>query len=191
VPEQPARKGRLIPHSNFCAPFSFSYVWRPVFGTKVVAATNDLVSPASSSSISPRSQASHNKSANSIHKLAITIDGPATYAFIRMSRETVISISVQKLVFEKILVMKLMITWLETLLSRWGAVSDAPGKPESVKPDELHLPKDMQDLVNDATMPDIYTDKHVPARKFLDPSSQDADKTTGFNPYDTAKMHKK
>ena len=32
---------------------------------------------------------------------------------------------------------------------------------------------------------------HFPDRKFLDPSSQDAGKTTGFNPYDTAKMHKK
>jgi len=32
---------------------------------------------------------------------------------------------------------------------------------------------------------------HFPDRKFLDPSSQDADKTTGFNPYDTAKLHKK
>jgi hypothetical protein len=111
-----------------------------------------------------------------------------------MSRETVNSISVQKLVFEKNLVMKLMITWLETILSRWGAVADASGKPESVKPDELHLPKDIQDLVNDAPLPDIYADDHgspTPSRKFLDPSSPDADKTTGFNPYDTAGMHKK
>ena len=87
--------------------------------------------------------------------------------------------------------MKLMITWLETVLSRWGIVADAPSNPESVKPDELDLANDMQDLVRDAPMPDIYTDKHVPDRKFLDPSSPDADKTTGFNPYDTAKMHKK
>jgi hypothetical protein len=87
--------------------------------------------------------------------------------------------------------MKLMITWLETILSRWGAVADAPSNAESVKPDELDLPKEMQDLVDDAPMPDIYTDKHVPDRKFLDPSSQDADQTTGFNPYDTAKLHKK
>jgi hypothetical protein len=43
-------------------------------------------------------------------------------------------------------------------------------------------------------MPDIYAEEHddpAPDRKFLDPSSPDADKTTGFNPYDTAKMHKK
>ncbi len=87
--------------------------------------------------------------------------------------------------------MKLMITWLKSKLSRWGVVADAPSNPESINADELELPKDIQDLVNDATMPDIYTDKHVPDRKFLDPSSQDADKTTGFNPYDTAKLHKK
>ena len=87
--------------------------------------------------------------------------------------------------------MKLMITWLKSILSRWGVVADAPSNPESINADELELPKDIQDLVNDATMPDIYTDKHVPDRKFLDPSSQDADKTTGFNPYDTAKLHKK
>ena len=87
--------------------------------------------------------------------------------------------------------MKLMTTWLESILSRWGVVADAPSNPESISADELDLPKGMQDQVNDATMPDIYADKHVPDRKFLDPSSQDADKTTGFNPYDTAKLHKK
>ena len=87
--------------------------------------------------------------------------------------------------------MKLMITWLESILSRWGVVADAPSNPESINADELDLPQGMQDQVSDATMPDIYTDKHVPDRKFLDPSSQDADKTTGFNPYDTAKLHKK
>ena len=87
-----------------------------------------------------------------------------------------------------------MITWLETILSRWGVVADAPSNPESINADELDLPKDMQDLVSDAPMPDIYADEHdvpAPDRKFLDPSSPDADKTTGFNPYDTAKMHKK
>ncbi len=90
--------------------------------------------------------------------------------------------------------MKLMITWLESILSRWGVIADAPSEPESVKPNELDLPKDMQDLVSDAPMPDIYADDHgspAPSRKFLDPSSPDADKTTGFNPYDTAKLHKK
>ncbi len=87
-----------------------------------------------------------------------------------------------------------MITWLETILSRWGAVADAPGKPESVKPDKLHLPIDMQDLVNGATMPDIYAEElaeTVPDLRYLEPSSPDADKTTGIDPYDTAKLHKK
>ena len=90
--------------------------------------------------------------------------------------------------------MKLMITWLEAIRSRWGVLADAPGEPESVKPAELDLPKDIQDLVSDAPMPDMHADDHKarePDRKFLDPSSPDADKTTGFNPYDTARMHKK
>ena len=90
--------------------------------------------------------------------------------------------------------MKLVITWLEAILSRWGVVADAPGDPESVNPDELDLPKDIQDLVGDASMPDMCAndpDAREPDRKFLDPSSPDADKTTGFNPYDTARMHKK
>ena len=87
-----------------------------------------------------------------------------------------------------------MITWLETVLSRWGVVADKPSNPESVKPDELDLPKDMQDQVNDAPMPDIYAEElaeTVPHLRYLEPSSPDADKTTGFNPYDTANMHKK
>ena len=90
--------------------------------------------------------------------------------------------------------MKLKITWLETVLSRWGVVANEPSNPESVKPDELDLPKEMQDLVRDAPIPDIYADDHgspAPSRNFLDPSSPDADKTTGFNPYDTSEMHKK
>ena len=32
---------------------------------------------------------------------------------------------------------------------------------------------------------------HFPVRKFLDPSSSDADEPTGIDPYDTAKLHKK
>jgi hypothetical protein len=82
--------------------------------------------------------------------------------------------------------MKHIINWLEARLSRSKSAdpSDSPSKPKSSKPGKgnLGLPKDMQDLVDDAPMPD---------RKFLDPSSPDADKTTGFNPYDTANLHKK
>ncbi len=92
--------------------------------------------------------------------------------------------------------MNRIIKWLKTRLSRREVlvVTDPPNSSESINADELDLPKNMQDLVSDAPMPDIYADEHdvpAPDRKFLDPSSPDADKTTGFNPYDTAKMHKK
>ena len=89
--------------------------------------------------------------------------------------------------------MKQIISWLQAKLSRSKSI-DPPSESESVNPNELDLPREMQDLVNDAPMPDIYADDHgspAPSRKFLDPSSPDADKTTGFNPYDTAKIHKK
>jgi len=96
--------------------------------------------------------------------------------------------------------MKRMIAWLELLLSRWGAGADEPSDTESVRPgvdgssgdaaNETHF----QPAETNAPMPDIYAEEHdapAPDRKFLDPSSPDADKTTGFNPYDTAKLHKK
>ncbi len=96
--------------------------------------------------------------------------------------------------------MKRMIAWLETKLSRWGAGADEPSDPESVGPgvdgstgaaaNETHY----EPGETNAPMPDIYADEHdapAPDRKFLDPSSPDADKTTGFNPYDTASLYKK
>ncbi len=83
--------------------------------------------------------------------------------------------------------MKRMIAWLETLLSRWGAGADEPSDSTGDAANDTHY----QPAETNAPMPDIYNDKHVPDRKFLDPSSQDADKTTGFNPYDTANLHKK
>ena len=83
--------------------------------------------------------------------------------------------------------MKRMIAWLETLLSRWGAGADEPSYSIGDAANEAHY----QPAETNAPMPDIYNDKHVPDRKFLDPSSQDTDKTTGFNPYDTANLHKK
>ena len=96
--------------------------------------------------------------------------------------------------------MKEIIRWLETKLFRSKLVNP-PIESESPKPDRtvLDLPKDMQDLVNDAppsdngeyeleaTMGDITT----PNLKLDDPFSSDADEPTGFNPYDTAKLHKK
>ncbi len=96
--------------------------------------------------------------------------------------------------------MKRIIAWLESLLSRWGAGADEPSDPESVRSgvdestgeaaNETHY----RPAETNAPMPDIYAEEHdapAPDRKFLDPSSPDTDKTTGFNPYDTARMHKK
>ena len=94
--------------------------------------------------------------------------------------------------------MKEIIRWLEAKLFRSKPVNP-PIESESTNPNELDLPKDMQDLVNDtlpsdngeyeleATMGDITT----PNLKLDDPFSSDADEPTGFNPYDTAKLHKK
>jgi hypothetical protein len=48
--------------------------------------------------------------------------------------------------------------------------------------------------VEDLVMPDIYAVEHedtVPVLKVIDLSSQDIDKSTGFNPYDTAVLRKK
>ena len=91
--------------------------------------------------------------------------------------------------------MKLMITWLETILSRWGAVADAPRNSEDDESDsDVASSTQGQGPEENATMPDIYADElaeTVPHLRHLEPSSPDADKTTGFNPYDTAKMHKK
>ena len=73
-------------------------------------------------------------------------------------------------------------------------MADKPSNPESVKPDELDLPKDMQDLVNDAPIPDIYADEHgdtVPDLRIPDQPSLDVGESDGVNPYDTAKIHKK
>jgi len=92
--------------------------------------------------------------------------------------------------------MNRIIKWLKTRLSRREVlvVTDPLNSSESVNADELDLPKDMQDMVRDAPMPDIYAEElaeTVPHLRYLEPSSPDADKTTGFNPYDTANMHKK
>lgn len=48
--------------------------------------------------------------------------------------------------------------------------------------------------VEDVLMPDIYANEDVDTVrgiKILDPSSPDIDKSTGFNPYDTAVLQKK
>ena len=86
--------------------------------------------------------------------------------------------------------MKLMITWLETILSRWGAGDEKPSDSTGDAANETHY----QPAEENAPMPDIYAEelaKTVPHLRHLEPSSPDADKTTGFNPYDTANMYKK
>jgi len=70
---------------------------------------------------------------------------------------------------------------------------DQQNDAESVKPDELDLPKDMQDLVNDTPPPDSVEyedDVTVPDLRLHDQPSSDADEPTGIDPYDTAKLHK-
>ena len=83
-----------------------------------------------------------------------------------------------------------MIAWLKSVVSRFGAAG--PEASDSIDDVDDSTQEQLPD--RDATMPDIYAEEHVtpgPDRKFLDPSAPDADKTTGFNPYDTAKLHKK
>ena len=77
--------------------------------------------------------------------------------------------------------MKRIIEWVETVLSRRDA-------PDVV--DQSSKPLTVEDLV----MPDIYAVEHVatvPDLKVIDLSSPDIDKSTGFNPYDTAVLRKK
>ena len=92
--------------------------------------------------------------------------------------------------------MKDILKWLAERLSklRKPVEDDQQNDAESVKPDELDLPKDMQDLVNDAPSPGGVEDEDgdtVPDLRRHDQPSSDADKTTGVDPYDTAKLHKK
>ena len=86
--------------------------------------------------------------------------------------------------------------WLAERLSklRKPVEDDQQNDAESVKLDELDLPKDMQDLVNDTPPPDSVEDEDgdtVPDLRIHDQPSSDADETTGIDPYDTAKLHKK
>ena len=114
--------------------------------------------------------------------------------------------------------MKRIFEWLEENLPRFKSLDlpDASGESESARPDEIDLgidlPKEIQEMVNEVptpksklpkefeepasrvAMPDINSDEHAPTEpilKLLDESSPDSDDTTGFNPYDTATMHKK
>jgi len=82
--------------------------------------------------------------------------------------------------------MKQIASWLQAKISRSrnSIVAEPPRAPVRVKP---YGPG------NDVLMPDIYADQHVandPCLKILDPSSPDIDKSTGFDPYDTAVLRK-
>ena len=91
--------------------------------------------------------------------------------------------------------------WLEERLSelRKPVEDDQQNDAESANPNELDLPREMQDLVNgtppsdngeyelEVTMGDIT----VPILALDDPSLSDTDISTGVDPYDTAKLHKK
>ena len=94
--------------------------------------------------------------------------------------------------------MKQIFGWLETKLSRSESANptDAPGSSERAKPDksDLEMPKDMQDLVDDTSVPHVRTDEHdvtIPNLSLEDQVSSDSKTSTGFNPYDTAKLHEK
>ena len=84
--------------------------------------------------------------------------------------------------------------WLNDTLSRPKKDANA----DNDKPIEIDLgidlPKDLQEFLTKAPMPDIYFDEleaTVPDIKIVDPDAPSGDKLTGFNPYDTVKMHKK
>ncbi len=107
--------------------------------------------------------------------------------------------------------MKRIIGALKAKLSRpkVPVAVEQPSNPVSVKPDdfenndykvemlfdaEIHGRIDSQRPGKNILMPDIYADERVgtvPDLKVIDQPSPDADTSTGFNPYDTAKMHKK
>ena len=94
--------------------------------------------------------------------------------------------------------MKRIASWLEAKLSRSSSVnsSDTSSGPERTKPgsNDLDLPKDMQDMVDDVTVPGKGADEDdvtVPDLHLDDRPSSDSDTSTGFNPYDTATLRKK
>ena len=89
--------------------------------------------------------------------------------------------------------MKRIFRWLETISSR-PKEPVADDRPSNADPDDLNLPRDIQDFVTDAPMPDIYTDEcaaTVPRLEVLDLDLTDLDESTGFNPYDSGVLQKK
>lgn len=100
--------------------------------------------------------------------------------------------------------MKHLPKWLERSLSRpkkdasEHQPTNHPTNTRNANPDDsdlgVDLPKDLQDFLVDVPLPDIYSDAAeatVPDIKTLDSDEPGGDKETGFNPYNTVRMHKK
>ena len=89
--------------------------------------------------------------------------------------------------------MKYIPKWLAERLSQLRKpVED--DRPSNADPDENDLPKDIQDFVTRAPMPDIYPDEcaaTVPQLKVLDLDLTDVDESPGIDPYDTGVFQKK
>ena len=94
--------------------------------------------------------------------------------------------------------MKQIISWLQAKLSR-SELNNPPIESEGTNRNELNLPREIQNLVNDTSLADngeyelkaTMGDITVPNLEIDDPSSSDADEPIGVDPYDTAKLHKK
>ncbi len=94
--------------------------------------------------------------------------------------------------------MKQIISWLQAKLSRSEPINP-PIESDGTNRNELNLPREMQDLVNDTSLSDngeyeleaTMGDITAPNLKIDDLSSSDADEPIGIDPYDTAKLHKK
>ena len=90
--------------------------------------------------------------------------------------------------------MKRIIRWLETKLFRREAAADELSNLKSAKPGEIDIgmgrPKDIQEPAENVPMPDVNDDEHTIASPDVE-FTLDTGEPTGFDPYDTAKMHKK
>lgn len=96
--------------------------------------------------------------------------------------------------------MNQFVRWLGTKLyrSQDRSLVDAPSASESPDTSEndhsLNLPKELQDLVDDASIPAAQEDTYdttVPDIALEDQVSSAAGDAPGFDPYDTVELHKK
>ena len=94
--------------------------------------------------------------------------------------------------------MKRIFRWLEAKLSRQESsdLPDAPNPSENARLDlDTESSTDLPNLAIDAPIPDIYAEDEleeaVPDLKLQDSRPLGTDTSPGFDPYDTARMHKK